>query len=87
MAKKSDPTPPGDIERAKALYVDGDYKGARALAKAVLSRPDESEAARTEAQRIVESTRLARPSIIAGIVMLAVVAALFAWALSRPHVH
>ena len=30
---------------------------------------------------------LARPSIIAGLVMLAVVAALFAWVLTRPHVH
>lgn len=87
MAKKTESAPPGDLARAKALYVDGDYKAARALAKAVLGRADSDEAARAEAQRIVESTRIARPSIIAGLVMLAVVAALFAWVLSRSHVH
>lgn len=87
MAKKTESAPSGDIERAKALYVDGDYKAARALAKAVLSRADASEQARADAQRIVGSTRIARPSIIAGLVMLAVVAALFAWVLTRPHAH
>lgn len=87
MAKKTQSDADAGIERARALYADGDYKGARTLARAVLAGSDASDSSRREAQAIVDSTRLARPSIIAGLVMLAVVAALFAWVLVQPHVH
>lgn len=87
MAKKTQAGTSSDSEHAKNLYADGDYKGARALAKTVLASPDAGDAARRDAQAIVDSTRIARPSLVAGFVMLAVVVALFLWALARPHVH
>ena len=87
MAKKSDPGTISEIERAKALYAEGDYKAARAVARTVLANPEAPEGVRREAEAIVGSTRLSRPSVIAGLVVLAIVLALFAWVLARPHVH
>lgn len=87
MAKKTQAASPSDSERAKALYADGDYKAARELAKSVLASSDAGDQARRDAEAIIDSTRIARPALVAGAVMLAVVIALFVWALARPHVH
>lgn len=87
MAKKTQAGTSSDSEKAKMLYADGDYKAARALAKSVLASSEAGDAAHRDAQAIIDSTRIARPSLVAGFVMLAVVIALFVWALARPHVH
>lgn len=87
MAKKSDEPSASEVERAKKLYVDGDYKGARALAKHALEQEELNDAAREEAHGIVASTRIATPSLVAGALMLLVVVVLFIWVLLRPHAH
>ena len=52
---------------------------------AVLSGdPEASDAVKAEAREIVGSTRIARSSLIAGVVMLIVLAVLFVWVLTRP---
>lgn len=83
MATKRDESE-RNIAKARTARTEGDYKSARALAEAVLADPDASDSVKAEARAIVDSTRIAKPSIIAGVVMLVVLALLFAWVLTRP---
>jgi hypothetical protein len=70
---------------AREALLRGDYRQARALATAVLADAAAPEDAKAEAAGILEATRVDRTPIIAGFVMVAVLALLFWYALSQHH--
>ena len=79
--KKSVTTP------ARAALLAGDFRLARSLAEAVLNDPATSEDARADARQIREATKVDRGPLIAGFIMLIVLAFLFGWVITHPHTH
>jgi hypothetical protein len=64
---------------------DGNFALAKRLAQGVMADASASPAAREDARQVLGATRVDRAPIIVGLIMLAVLAVLFAFVLSRPH--
>lgn len=76
---------PGNVFRARAALLDGDFKRARALALAALQDSGTAEAEKNDAKEILDATKIDRGQIAAALVMFAILLTLFTWVVMHTH--